>query len=85
MTVAAVYQVANPATGEYADYVLGCISFTFYDEKGDASVTVPGVPKKGAVTIKETSKSPYEKVSVPAANPDNLWDEAYKAKTPTYK
>ena len=78
MTVAADYQVVNPATGKYSDYILGCVTFTWYDALGGgACITIPGVPwlngKGSGVTIKEPVIQNYR---MPAVAPNALWNSA---------
>ena len=76
MTVAADYQVVNAATGTFADYILGCVSFTWYDGLGRAILTLNGVPGPNgptAVAIKEPTLAGY---SVMAAPPDAFWKDA---------
>jgi hypothetical protein len=76
-TDAAVYQIVNVASGTYSDYVLGCISFTWYDNLRSTILTVPGVlsPDGKGVVIKEPESRQY---GVGAALPDAVWNDALK-------
>ena len=65
ITVAADYQVVIPGTNTFSDYILGCVSFTWYDKLGAAELAIC-VPSSNNVStvITEPSEKGYGVMAV---------------------
>jgi hypothetical protein len=71
ITVAADCQEVDPKTGTFHDEIVGCLSFTFYDELNKAVLYLPGKP-----AINDPAKTT---TTLPATAHDKEWDKALAA------